>query len=284
MLLIETALDQYYREHIAVKAVARRRAEHAMANLETFFAGTPVVDIDIPLCREYRRHRSGVSGSTVRRELGVLQAAVNHAIAWRRLKGVSAECMPSIELPPENTRRPSWLFKSELNTLMEVAAEHDRRVYRFVQIAYHTAGRKASIEQLRWEQVDLGNRRIDLRTPGKTETKKRQPIVPISENMAAELEALKAKALSPYVLVTNANIRPAFDRIANLGKLATLLPIGLREEGTLCPHMLRHSRATHLLQDGKNPYAVAQLLGDNLETVLKVYGHCCESYLAEVLL
>jgi site-specific recombinase XerD len=39
------------------------------------------------------------------------------------------------------------------------------------------------------------------------------------------------------------------------------------------PHVLRHSRATHLLEDGTPIYMVAQLLGDSIETVQSVYAH-----------
>jgi site-specific recombinase XerC len=43
--------------------------------------------------------------------------------------------------------------------------------------------------------------------------------------------------------------------------------------------MLRHSRATHMLMDGEDPYKVAKLLGDTLATVERVYGHYDVDYL-----
>ena len=45
------------------------------------------------------------------------------------------------------------------------------------------------------------------------------------------------------------------------------------------PHMLRHSRATHMLMDGEDPYKVAKLLGDTLTTVERNYGHHSVDYL-----
>jgi len=49
------------------------------------------------------------------------------------------------------------------------------------------------------------------------------------------------------------------------------------------PHILRHSRATHLLQDGVSIYDVARLLGDSVQTIERVYGHHSPDYLAEAI-
>ena len=57
------------------------------------------------------------------------------------------------------------------------------------------------------------------------------------------------------------NFYPAFAR----------LMVELRMEGH--PHMLRHSRASHMLHDGEDIYKVARLLGDTVATVERVYGH-----------
>ena len=282
MLTVQETLKFYYFEHIAKKSVARRRAEEIMAALNRHLGDKPIRDIDIPACRAYadERYEEGVVSSTVRRELGVLQAAAHHNKKWRRLKH---DDMPSIELTAESPSKKTWLFQEELATLLETAATNDRRVFRFLQIAYHTAARKQSVESLSWQRVDLQTRRIDLQNPDLPVTKKRCPIVPISEAMAAELQELADKATSNFVLVTDADIRPAFDRITKLSGLEILPKSGLREAGRLTPHVLRHSRATHLLQAGKSPWAVAGLLGDTLATVLRVYGHVCDKALEDVV-
>lgn len=281
MLTVNECLDFYYFEHISKKAVAKRRAEYAIEALKRHIGDRPIYDIDVPACREYNDERSaeGAAEATARRELGVLQAAARHCVKWRKLK---ADQLPSIELPPDSQPMRTWLFKDELNTLLEVASKADRRVFRFVQIAYHTGSRKRAIEALKWDQIDLDARRVNLQGDSPT-TKKKRPIVPISEAMAEELRLLHDKATTPFVLVTDADIRSTFDPIAKKAGLEFLKKKGLREAGRLTPHVLRHSRATHLLQDGKSPWVVASLLGDTLPTVLRVYGHACPSYLAETL-
>jgi len=275
MLTCSEALDSYYKEHIAVKRVARVRVEYAIAALLPFFKDVAAHAIDIPMCRAYRDTRR-VSDSTVRRELGVLRAAVHHAIRWRRMEVAQ---LPSIELPPAAPPKTLWLFHEELEVLLKTASTQDRRVFRFVQLAYHTASRKRAIEELRWSQIDLRMRRINLQQPGAPLTNKNRPTVPLSVAMAEELASMKTRATTDFVLVTNDNIRPAFDRVATAAGLAILQQTGLRPQGRLTPHALRHSRATHLLEAGKDPWGVAKLLGDTLPTVLKVYGHVSSAYM-----
>ncbi len=56
-----------------------------------------------------------------------------------------------------------------------------------------------------------------------------------------------------------------------------------RPAGRITPHILRHTRATHLLEAGMSIYNVATLLGDNPTTVEKVYAHACTSTLESEL-
>jgi integrase len=279
MLTVNIALDNYLFEHVKKKCVAPDRAEYCIDSLKAHFKGTPLKDVDIPACRDYADLR-GVSDSTVRRELGVLRAAASHAVKWRRL---SPADMPSIELPPEGESRRMWLFRDELVQLLDAAEAQDERVFRFCQIAYHTASRKAAIEHLCWNQVDLERKRINLAKAGEKQTKKRRPIVPISETMAEELKVMKSKADSEWVLGSRNPVYKGFVSVAKAAGLHELPERGLRESGTIFPHILRHSRATHLLEDGKSPFAVASLLGDTVATVMRVYAHACPEYMEGVV-
>lgn len=282
MLTVSEVLDLYYREHVADKVVARDRVEYAIHALKAKIGYNTIHSIDIPACRRYEKLREadGVSPSTVRRELGTLQAAANHCLRWRHL---AATEMPSIELPDEGEGKLIWLYKDELKQLAAAADENDP-IGRFIRIAYYSAGRKRSVETLEWStQIDLAANRISLAKPGEKKTKKRRPVVPIHTEIQERMRRWYDARDNDWVLGTGKCLRYRFDQVALAADLLELPQRGLRPACVLTPHALRHSRATHLLQDGKNPYAVANLLGDSLKTVLRVYGHFCPDYLSEAL-
>lgn len=277
-LTVRQALHDYTQEH---KVAAADRRYYAIQALDEHLGDRPLSAIDIPACREYMARRHPVKHSTVRRELGVLQAAANHALRWRR---ITAAEMPSIELPPSAEPKTLWLFDDELKRLRDAATG---RAKLFIDLAYYTASRKGALEFLTWDRVDLAKRRIVLADPGGRSNKKRKPVVPIDDNVRDILHLNRKMAAGfphpPYVLGVPSDIRPAFDAAAKRADLEMLPARDGRPAGRLTPHVLRHTRATHLLQKGVAPYAVAALLGDTVQTVLRVYGHHCPNYLAEAI-
>lgn len=290
-LTVRQALHDYTQEH---KVAAADRRYYAVKSLDELLGDRMLSAIDIPACREYMARRHPVKHSTVRRELGVLQAAANHALRWRR---ITAAEMPSIELPPSAEPKTLWLFDDELKRLRGAATG---RAKLFIDLAYYTASRKGALEFLTWDRVDLAKRRIVLADPGGRSNKKRKPVVPMADELWHALACHKrvtlhvdetengARYMEPHESAVlgypvGADIRPAFDAAAKRADLEMLPARDGRPAGRLTPHVLRHTRATHLLQKGVAPYAVAALLGDTVQTVLRVYGHHCPNYLAEAI-
>jgi integrase len=270
-LTVERALRDYLREHVAIKSADPVRQRSAAEHLNAFFGSKPIANVDIPASRAYvkarvegqigggkRRPDKRGSISTVRRELNVLVAAANHARKWKRLTA-----MPSVELPheerPDNDEEIAFF---EWPVLERLIAAADGELRQFIKLAYYTAARRRSIENLTAAQVNLFRRQIILATPGKARTKKRQPIVPIFDEIVADIATLTGNRPVGRLFKTVSFYTP-FMRLCR--------SLDLPEPHH--PHMLRHSRATHLLQAGKSPYDVAALLGDTLKTVEATYGH-----------
>lgn len=275
LLTCEKALDDYLAEHVKVKCVRPESVEVRVNNLKAFFGDTAVADIDIPMCREYAKlRRSGAVGrpainSTIAGEIDTLGTAFRHEVKWKRL---AAGDVPRLETPERPGPKDRWLTLNELAALRNAADDITRA---FIDVCYYTASRRAAVEQLTWFQVDLERNRIHLNPAGRRQTSKKRPVVPIDPMLKPTLLWLKEK-FGKSTRVFGGG-RAFYARFVKAVEAA-----GLKDSG-VSPHTLRHSRATHLLQAGKSPWAVANLLGDRLETVVAVYGHHCPDFLAEVI-
>ncbi len=286
---VSQVLDWYIRDHVKPKVVDKQRQLDAIASLEAHFGDMLVKDVDVAASQVYaearrrgivkptfryvylsddsivkrERRRTGVPGSdgTIRRELHALVAAVNKAIY---LKKLPRDHSLQIELPVEPPANAAWLTKTQITKALDAANGNLRD---FILLAYYTAARRRSIEYLKKAQVDLKHGRINLQPVESPLTKKRKPIVPVYAEIRPTLERLMAESDTEYVFGKPQDFyRPFAELMADLGIEAH-------------PHMLRHSRATHMLMDGEDPYKVAKLLGDTLQTVERVYGHASVDYL-----
>ena len=156
--MIADVLTDYAREKGAHTA-APERIGFAIDRLVEWWGDASVDAVRPETCRRYRRER-GASDGTIRRELGCLRAAINHAF-----KEGSLTSAPSVELPPSPPGKDRWLTRSEAGRLLWAAkSEPSVRLYLplFILLGLHTGARKGAVLSLRWTQVDLVQGRIDF--------------------------------------------------------------------------------------------------------------------------
>lgn len=256
-------LKQYQSEH---EVVAWQRRKYAIDALTGYWTGKRVSDINIPSCRQYAAFRmeKGVSLSTIARELTCLRAACNHAHRWERLDRV-----PSFEIPTDLPKREIWLFKDELKRLIDAA---DDTMKLFIRLCYGTGSRRAAIENLEWDQLNFQRKTINLAKQDEKKTCKRRPTVPMGD-LFPVLEQWYKQRQNNWVLGSGRDLLYDFEKICLVANLLHVEQRDGRPAGKITPHVLRHSRATHLLEDGASIFAVSKLLGDTPTTIQRVYGH-----------
>ena len=149
------------------------------------------------------------------------------------------------------------------------------RLQRFLSLALETGGREMAIRELTWDRVDFDVRILDLRNPTRPLTFKRSASVPISDALLVVLRQAYAERKSNHVLdhpgkiwesVQLAVIRAGLDpkqRFPVVGKV--------RATG-VSPHVFRHTAATHMARRGVPLWIVANVLGNTLGMVEKVYA------------
>lgn len=276
-LTVADVLDLYARRHLGdtddrgrSRVVDVVRQEGIMGHLKAYFGDRKAREVGPAECRGYhawRRAQAGKSGnvkdSTVRRELNVLVAASAQARKWGDL---DANDMPRVELPRvEDSGKVKWFTKEELQRIFDASFEESTDLFAFVKMSYYTAARRRSIQDIAAEQIDLKAGTIALQPAGGRVTKKRRPVVPLYPEIRPLVECLLIER--PTGRLFRSDFYVPFKRACE--------SVGL--EGH--PHMLRHSRASHLLQDGVDIWKVARLLGDTVSTVERIYAHCLPEHL-----
>src|SRR5207253_7507157 len=141
---------------------APERIGCAVLALADYWEGNSIADVTSQTCTRYAQKR-GRSAGTVRRELGVLRAAINYAHKNGRITRPVA-----VELPDRPEPRDRWLTRTEAARLIRAARTPQARLYLplFILIGLYTGRRKQAILSLRWPQVNLDARTINFEIAG----------------------------------------------------------------------------------------------------------------------
>jgi len=261
-ILVTDILSDYLTDR-APKTMAAERIGYAVTALIDFWEGNTVAQVTPKTCSRYVETR-GRSAGTVRRELGVLRAAINYAHKSSRITRPVA-----VELPERPPPRDRWLTRQEAAQLIRAAKTPQARLYMpaFILLGLYTGRRKNTILSLRWPQVNLEARRIDFELPGRRRTGKRRGIVRIPPRLMPLLRRLRRRGsdLGYVIHIDGARIGDI-----KKGFAAACVRAGLHD---VSPHVLRHTATTWLMQSGTDPWQAAGFLSMSLETLLKTYGH-----------
>lgn len=235
---------------------------YAWKALSPTFASLRPDQIDRNLCKAYakRRHRAGVSNGTIIKELGVLKAG----LGWAG-KGSQA----TFEMPEAPPPRDRHITLAEFNSLLEACdLPH---VLLFCLLAWYTAGRASAILELTWDRVDFERGQIRL-SKGHGRQKGRAT-VPIADRLrTALLDAREARTTDYVVEWAGQPVRSmarSFRAAAGRAKLADV-----------SPHVLRHSAAVRMVENGVPLEVVGQYLGHtDLKVTYRVYARFSPGFL-----
>lgn len=268
--IIGELLEAYFDEKI-VGGPTEDRTRIIVATLARAFGGAKPQSLDAHSIRRYTDERAeGLHGrrvageSTVRRELTVLIAALNHAVRQRRIR---RDQFPHIDRPDDGDARDVVIPVDHLSYLMDAP---QGRLKNFIVIAYETAQRRGAVEGLKWGQVGLTSRIIDFSASGGSGSKGGS-IVPMSDRLVEYLLSMMSGDLprdGAFVLGSDRSIYPAW--VAFMERLVERT--GDNAFLGYVPHDLRRTWATRAAQRGVDLWSIAGVLGDSLAVVTKHYA------------
>lgn len=243
-------------------------AAYAVKALLGYWGELSVGDITPQTCDGYRRKRAagGVSDGTVRRDLGVLRAAIRHAHKEGRLTEDR-----HVELPKMPEGRDRFLTRDEAAALLWEARRDPRargHLPLFILLGLYTGARKGAILSLRWHQIDLAHGRIDFAAGSDRVTNKRRARQPIPRRLMTFLKLAYRRGGSDLGHVLHQSGHPIGDIKKGFAGAA-----GRAGLTAVTPHTLRHTCACWLAQRGVPLHDIAGWLGHTTARTTELYAH-----------
>ncbi len=262
------ALWMGYLRDKAGKAVLRAM-KHTWRILAPRFGAMRATDITIEDCRAHTRARqaAGIGDGTIWTELGhlrmVLRWAEKHQLIDRA---------PAIEKPSKPKPHAEPLTREQVRTLLD-AAKSIPHIEVFVTLAIGTAARNAAILDLTWDRVHFDTGLIDLKDPTITRPHKGRAVVPMNAMVRRVLEQHKPVTPGGYVVSWKGKrVRAVVGALTRLAARARVAGVH--------PHILRHTAAVHMIQNGVSMEEVSQFLGhSNVQITRLVYARFTPGHL-----
>jgi integrase len=175
---------------------------------------------------------------------------------------------PKIKLPQKPEPRQDFMTRSEAARFLW-KARGTPHLARFFLIGWYTGSRRSVITGLKWSMIDLKSGVMKRKERNAVKTKKRAPPVKLGNRILAHLSRWHRldNGKTEYVVHFRGNKidRPvsSWERVREAARLPVYV----------VPHILRHSRATHMMKAGISPWEAAKALGMSVPVLLEVYGH-----------
>jgi integrase len=216
---------------------------------------------------EYKTNRlKCIKPVSVHIELRALKASFNTAKRWKLLSENPSEESP---LPSVPEHAPVIFTLEDFQKLLKVIQETWLRD--MTLLAVLTGMRRSELVNLRWANVDLERRVVQIESTATFKTKAgRRRTIPLSDAALIILRSRLGKSQLEYVF---------FDRGAKIASqhVTHLFKIYVRKanmvDQRLHFHSTRHTFASWLVQAGVSLYEVQKFLGHSSPLVTEVYAH-----------
>ena len=213
-----------------------------------------------------------ISPRTVNRKISTLKSYYKYLL---REKVLDVNPMHKIQ-PPKNPKRlPVFVEESKMNALVEDVDFNDdfegRRNLLIIELLYSTGMRR--IELVNLKETDINFHNSTVKVLGKRNKERLIPLTNgikelIKEYIEQRNRSVQSKSDYLFLTETGNQIYP--------GAVYRIVKESLEKVTTLAkksPHVLRHTFATHLLNNGANLNAIKELLGHANLAATQIYTH-----------
>ena len=212
-----------------------------------------------------------ISSKSINRKASSLKSFFKYLMKMGKLE---VSPMITVHTPKINKRLPEFVLEDDMQTLFNHVEFPDNwkgKTERLVLLLFYSTGMRLT-ELITIKEVDVDYSKSQIKVLGKGN---KERIVPISAEMRDSLKEYVAEKSVQIEGITNL-FTDEKGKALQQRKVYTFVNQYLSTITTIkkkSPHILRHSFATHLMNNGASLNAVKELLGHSSLASTQVYTH-----------
>ena len=251
-----------------------------------FSEGVDIKDVDVIVIRNFLTEElnRGVSKRSCKRRLCSLKHFYKYLV---NKKYVSENPFIFVDSPKTEKKFPKTLYVDQIREILDLnrkrTDEFAIRDQAIISTLYYTGIRASELVTLTTQSISLSQRLIRVIGKGNKER-----IVPITDECRKDIDTYmkttrkellsKSKEKESYLFLNKYGEKltvRGLEYILDEIELKTGTFVGLH------PHLLRHSFATHLLENGADLRVIQELLGHESLNTTQIYTHVTEEAMVQ---
>ncbi len=223
--------------------------------------------------------------ASIKRKISALKSFYKYNQKIGNIKINPADKINSPKIPE---RLPKFVEQTKINDLLENNEKYFAPTFEgmqeklIVDMLYSTGMRRQELIDLKWSDIHFGSNQVKVTGKGN-----KQRLIPIGKELISSLqifqknqkEKLKNISLAPYVFLTDSGNQLYANYVYRLVKKQIGNCSTVEKKS---PHVLRHSFATHMSNNGAKLNDIKELLGHASLASTQVYTHNTIEQLKEI--
>ena len=252
--------------------------EEALEEFESYITfrdeGLSLGEIDTDVIRDWMESLmdKGNNASTINKKLSALRSFYRFSLKRKLVSRDPAHCVTG---PKKSKPLPQFLREGEMDRLLDDLEWDDNynnvRARTLLLLFYETGLRRSELTGLNDADVDFST--MQLKVTGK---RNKQRIIPFGEELKTELQHFMAVRDAQFgngreaLFLSDKGIRMTGDQVYVIVRKYLSAVTSLKKRS---PHVLRHTFATAMLNNGAGLEGIKNLLGHESVSTTEIYTH-----------